>query len=249
MTPEKRLADFEYICETIEASLHQLNDYEQLYNTNYDELKAEYTELISGCENDAEFYYLMKSFLNAIPSVHTALIFPDENAYAQSGGYNSAQQTKRFGVKKQAEHFTSALAENAYKYADAKSYLANYIDGKYYFLSDDAAKIIEIDNINGQAPDLFITNIQSIFKLGYDHINSKPFYSAVVFNDKYGEKAAVCGHYSDGTEVETELYYSLFASDTISWTENDFENMKFKSGNTPDTDPYHLHIDSENNIS
>lgn len=41
MTPEKRLADFEYTCDTIEASLHQLNDYEQLYNINYDELKAE----------------------------------------------------------------------------------------------------------------------------------------------------------------------------------------------------------------
>ena len=249
MTPEKRLADFEYACETIESSLHQLNDYEQLYNINYNELKAKYTELISGSENDAEFYYLMKSFLNAIPSVHTALIFPDENAYAQSGGYNSAQQTKSFGVKKQAEHFTSALAEEAYKYADAKFYLANYMDGKYYFLSDDAAKIIEIDSINGQAPDLFITKIPSIFKIGYDHINSKPFYSAVIFNDKYGEKAAICGHYTDGTEVESELYYSLFASDTISRTANDFENMKFKSGNTPDTDPYHLHIDSEKNIS
>ena len=32
MTPQKRLADFEYTCDTIEASLHQLNDYEMLYN-------------------------------------------------------------------------------------------------------------------------------------------------------------------------------------------------------------------------
>ena len=171
MTPKKMLADFEYTCDTIEASLHQLNDYEQLYNINYDELKAEYTELISSCENDAEFYYMMKSFLNAIPSVHTSLIFPDENAYSQLGGYNSAQQTKSFGVQKQAEHFSSVLAEDACKYCDAKFFLANYMDGKYYFLSDDAAKIIEIDSINGQDPDLFITDIQSIFKIGYDHIN------------------------------------------------------------------------------
>ena len=28
MTSEKRLDDFEYTCDTIEASLHQLNDYE-----------------------------------------------------------------------------------------------------------------------------------------------------------------------------------------------------------------------------
>lgn len=249
MTSEKRLTDFEYACDTIEASLHQLNDYEQLYNINYDELKAEYTELISSCENDAEFYYLMKSFLNAIPSVHTALIFPDKNAYSQSGGYNSAQQTKSFGVQKQAEHFSSVLAEDACKYSDAKYYLANYIDGKYYFLSDETATIIEIDSINGQDPDLFITDIQSIFKIGYDHINSKPFYSAVVFNDKYGDKAAICGHYTDGTKVETVLYYSLFASDTISWTANDFENKKIKSVNAAPTDPYNLHIDKENDIS
>ena len=249
MTPKKMLADFEYTCDTIEASLHQLNDYEQLYNINYDELKAEYTELISSCENDAEFYYMMKSFLNAIPSVHTSLIFPDENAYSQLGGYNSAQQTKSFGVQKQAEHFSSVLAEDACKYCDAKFFLANYMDGKYYFLSDDAAKIIEIDSINGQDPDLFITDIQSIFKIGYDHINSKLFYSAVVFNDKYGDKAVICGHYTDGSKVETVLYYSLFASDTISWTANDFENRKFKNGNITLDDPYNLHIDSENNIS
>ncbi len=53
----------------------------------------------------------------------------------------------------------------------------------------------------------------------------------------------------DGTEVEMPLYYSLFASDTVSWTANDFENMKFKSGNSAPADKYDLHIDSENNIS
>ena len=172
MTPQKRLADFEYTCDTIEASLHQLNDYEMLYNINYEELKTEYGELISSCENDAEFYHLMKSFLNAIPSVHTTLIVPDEYAYSQSGGYNSVQQTKSLGVQKQAEHFSSELAENACKYSDAKYYLANYVDGKYYFLSDDDSKIVEIDSINGQEPDLFILDIQSIFKIGYDHIRA-----------------------------------------------------------------------------
>ena len=249
MTPQKRLADFEYTCDTIEASLHQLNDYEMLYNINYEELKTEYGELISSCENDAEFYHLMKSFLNAIPSVHTTLIFPDEYAYSQSGGYNSVQQTKSLGVQKQAEHFSSELAENACKYSDAKYYLANYMDGKYYFLSDDDSKIVEIDSINGQEPDLFILDIQSIFKIGYDHINSKPFYSAVVFNDKYGDKSVISGHYTDGTKFEKELYYSLFASDIISWTANDFENKKFKSENAAPSDPYNLHIEKENDIS
>lgn len=249
MTPEKRLDDFEYACDTIEASLRQLNDYELLYNINYDDLKGEYAELIPSCENNAEFYYLMKSFLNAIPSVHSALIFPDEDAYSQSGGYNSAQQIKSFGVRKQAEYFSSELAEAACKYSDAKYYLANYMDGKYYFLSDDSAKIIEIDSINGQEPDLFILDIQSFFKIGYDHINSKPFYSAVVFNDKYGDKAVISGHYANDSKAEKELYYSLFASDTVSWTANNFENMKFRSVNTAPTDPYYLHIDSENDIS
>lgn len=249
MTPKKRLADFEYACETIEASLHQLSDYEQLYGLNYNELKAEYAELILNCRNDAEFYYLMKAFLNTIPSVHTVTVFPDVGYYAQIHGYNSSQQTKRFGVKTQAEHFASALAEDACNYSEAKLYLSNYMDGKYYFLSDNADKIIEIDSINGREPDLFISHIQSIFKIGYDHINEKPFYSAVVFNDKYGEKADIRGHYIDGTEVEMPLYYSLFASDTVSWTSNDFENMKFKSGNSDSTDAYNLHIDNKNNIS
>lgn len=249
MTSKKRLADFEYACEIIEGSLHQLSDYEQLYGINYNEIKAEYIKLISDCRNDAEFYYLMKGFLNTIPSVHTTAVFPDVGYYAQIHGYNSVQQTKRFGVKKQAEYFTSALAEDACNYSDAKLYLSNYLDGKYYFLSDNADKIIEIDSINGDNPDLFITHIQSIFKIGYDHINAKPFYSAVVFNDKYGEKADIRGHYIDGTQVEMPLYYSLFASDTVSWTANDFENMKFKSGNSDPTDAYNLHIDSKNNIS
>lgn len=249
MTPEKRLEDFEYACNTIENSIHQLNDYEKLYNINYGELKAEYAELISSCENDAEFYYLINGFLNKIPSVHTKIVFPDVNYYSQMNGYNSASQTKRFGVKKQAENLASALAEDASKYSDAKFYLANYLDGKYYFLSDNADKIIEIDSINGQTPDLFITENPSIFKIGYDHINEKPFYSAVVFNDKYGETADIYGHYSDGTKVEMPLCYSLFASDVVSWTAADFENKKIKTESTAPSDPFNLYIDEENNIS
>ncbi len=249
LTAQKRVEDFEYVCNTIDDTLYQLKDYEQLYGISYESLKEEYSELIADCQDDAEFYYLLKSFLNAVPSVHTKLAFPNENTYAQLGGYNSAQQIKRFGVKKQAEYFASTLAKNACEYADAKLYLANYMDGRYYFLSADCDKIIEIDSINGQNPDSFITGIQSGFKIRYDHINSKPFYPAVVFNDKYGEKSEIIGHYTDGTKVKLDLYYSVYAADVISWTEKDYENRKVKMGGNSTTDPYRLYIDEENDIS
>lgn len=99
LTPQKKVEDFEYVCNTIDDTLYQLKDYEQLYGISYESLKEEYSELIADCQDDAEFYYLLKSFLNAVPSVHTKLAFPDENTYVQLGGYNSAQQIKRFGVK------------------------------------------------------------------------------------------------------------------------------------------------------
>ena len=249
LSAKERLEDFEYLCNIVESVRVQLDDYEDLYNIDFDELKAEYREDIKNCESDAEFYYLINSYLNTVPSIHTNLISPDENLYSKIKSLNSSKKIKRIGVAKQAKYFDNMINKNAYKYTDAKIYLVNYIDGNYYFLSDEADKIISIDSINGNDPDTFITDIQSFSKIHYDHINSTPFYPMVIFNDKYGEKADIKGHYTDGTEIELPLYYSVYTSDVFILPEKDFEFKKMKEAPKSTSKPCQLHIDNENDIS
>lgn len=249
LNADDRIEDFEYLCNTIEGALQQLNEYERLYDINYYAEKETYLDLIKSCENDAEFYYLLRSFVNKVPSVHTKIVFPNNNIYEALGGYNSKKIIRKNGVCKQAEYFCSAIEENAEKYSDSNLFLVNYIDGKYYFLADDYNEIIEIESINNCSADLFLQNIQSDYKIAFDHINSKAFYPAVIFNDKYGENAIIKGHYIDGDEVELDLYYSVFVSDVISFTERDYENRKVKVSENDSSDSYMLSVDMKNDIS
>ena len=245
---EEWISDFDYVCEIIETTSLQLNNYDAFYGTNFKNNKNNCRQKILSCKNDFEFYCILKKFLNNIPSIHTTVQFPE----IQLHGYNDEEllQQSEF-INKSSAHWEYELKNNVQKYSDAKFFLFYYVDGNYYLYETDGS-LFCITEINDIPSDLYITDKSTGCKLMFDNINRKSFKPLMIFNDKYGEKIRINGIDENERPVSKNLFYSEYSE--ISWyylnpsvTDEYIDNIKiYKDINTSTA---YLEIRSLKNIS
>lgn len=217
LTGQQRSDDFELLCKHIESNVPTLYSYESLYGISYDETKAYYKNKIENADSDLEYYFLLFSFMNNIPSCHLSVGFPsissiDEDftdRLLKNDSFVNAQdywfETIHNECKK---YYDSDISQMIFAYySDSYRGIAEDIDNDIYSINK-----AEILTVNGVDIDEFVKLNSLTGKLKYDHVNNKPFRDVVIFNNVFGEECTVEYITENGEKREEKMYYGAYSN-------------------------------------
>lgn len=247
LTSEQKKEDFNYLCNVLENGMPVLSVLESECDLDYYALKTDYEKRIENTVSDMEFYCMLNSFLNTIPSAHTFLCTPSYSNYEALNCNNSYNMLAVRGLKQYSDYWNEEVSTALSTAAYGDVYCATYSshDGSYYFNNGD--KII---SINGISVDEYIIETPMIYSLCFDGINQKLYRSNIFFSSENagGEKVKLMIDSGEGV-IETNLYgggyndYSIVLSD-MNNSDNSSENTDLLSV----TNEYSFNTDDSNQL-
>ncbi len=216
MTKQQYADDFALLCSQLEDNIPMLYDYEKLYGISYSDIKEYYKNISGNIESDYQYYSLVRSFLNNIPSSHLSEGFPlissiDEEFKAH------IERNKSF-VNAQ-NYWFNVLHNECKKYYDKEinQMIFAYYSGEYRGIAKQIDNDIYNVNkatlltVNEIPADEFIKLCPSVYKLKYDHINNKPMRDTIIFNDMFGKECVIEYLNSSGEKCSMKAFYGTEA--------------------------------------
>lgn len=88
LSEEQKLEDFEYYYNAIVSNFPMLEEYKEVLGFDFEGKKEYYKELVKATTSDYEFFPVMLSISDDIPSFHTDIVFPRFEEYKSLGCYN-----------------------------------------------------------------------------------------------------------------------------------------------------------------
>lgn len=196
LTMEQKLADFDYLYNCIITSVPNdtLQEIENRYGISFIERYELYKSMVKATENDLEFFCVMDSILEDIPSFHTDISYPDYEYYQGFGCWNIDAVLDTRYIKTKAQFWKDTLKENAVQVVqnDLLLYLFWYRNGEY--ITEDGIMLLEVNGI----PAIEMYDRSAVSRMGYDDINSQPYRNWMAFY-----KAP----YSQGLSEEVKIKY------------------------------------------
>ncbi len=195
--------DFDFLYNTLESNVPMLNDYADLYGIDYGEIKTRYSKLINSAKSDFEFYCILYSFVQEIPSCHTTLCFPNGNLYDNSAINGSCITDKTLLY---AYYWYNEIKNKIDSMPDGNMYWFNYVDGEYYNFKPSCIKCdndyidanIKLCKINGVDVLNYLKSTPSGHRLDYDFKNNVSYRNKIILNEAgIGEKVIVTFNYND----------------------------------------------------
>ncbi len=217
LTTEKKVEDFEYLFNVITTSMPMLDSIEETYKINFRERKEYYLKTIKETKNDFEFYCVMSSIANDIPSFHTDLVFPDYNNYTNLSCYHLQEMLCRVDLKPLANYWYSTIESKFKEYKDIKILEFKYIEGKYlfdkYYSSEEysqyeGTQLVAIDDV---AVNEYITDKLSMWEREYDTKRYVPYRRFLTFSSDTGEKVSLKLRTTEGEIVICDAYIDYAA--------------------------------------
>lgn len=250
----QKLEDFEYLYDTITNGVISLDNYSEMYKSDFVMRKEYYKEQILNTGNDYEFYCTIQAILNDLPSYHTNVMFPLYESYATENCFNCENVITAKNIKGYTEYWYNLLKQNSVNCSLTNILGFEYIDGKYVksfvgnaildILNVDAYSYVELCEINGMPVDKYITAEIFANKLKYDHMNNKSYRKYIIFNnDGIGKKSEILLKFDNDVYKKYTLYTAVY-SDTMVLYRNYFNNNLISSS---DLDLYYL--DKSNNTA
>lgn len=262
MTKEERLKDFASAYKYGVLSNPNREEFEKLYNINFEEIYKTYQGYVADCDSEAEYYFLLFSFLRTMPSGHTTLTIPDvgksrdigfQMSYECYSGKNQDRYTYTWR-KTLEDYFSNYDMENTestcYFYLDGL-----YVTG-YHEDSNESASVLL--SINDEDPrEYALEQPLYYYSLMYDYHNDYPYRDTIRINDKYGEPVNYKVKLSTGEVIEKQGFIDVKYDWAAEFSYNyGLINKKAKEDTSTEetseekeiSKPYTIVEDKENNI-
>lgn len=213
LTIEQKLEDFDYLCNVLENGMPSIQIIESEFNIDYTSKKEYYRSLISQSSNDYEFYCIINSYMNLIPSTHTQLYYPDYENYSNRFVNHMPNVLAIRGIEQYTDYWNKLLDDKArsFEYEDYCS--AQYMEstGKYY-INDGmgGAEVISVDNV---PVDEYVMSVPLCTEIKYDAINKKVMRDFLLFTSnetEYGTPVTIKVKCTNGDIGEIKMYDGLY---------------------------------------
>ena len=109
LTEEEKIEDFEYLYNVIIEEYRNLDEYSEVFSINFKEKKQYYIDKIKQTKTDYEFYCLIHTIINDIPSFHARVNFPVTDEYINGGFYNSIDIIKIKNIDGYTDYWLNIL--------------------------------------------------------------------------------------------------------------------------------------------
>lgn len=264
LTAEEKLAEFDYIYETLTENMPSITLFKERYGIDFKENYEKYSSYVSNTKDNFDYYCTLTGIFSDIPSAHTKMLFPDYEAYKNNYGYNYDKFLATRNLKNHTDYWYELIEEKCRECYYEDYYIFNYYngDGKYFF-NPDMGIALETDEyfnscltaIDGIPVDEYIKDNIMYAEICYDNLNNKVFRPEIMFNSvsDYGRKitASIC--LADGRKVEKELYMSC-ADDLIIYHGCMFDgrytdDVSEQTESQEDGVPYYFYDDTENDLT
>jgi len=247
LSEDERLNDFDYLCNIIEDGMPALEALNNEFTLNYNEVKKMYRDQIRNAATDFEFYCLIKSFLNYIPSAHTSLCEPNYSNYLSLYCINQENIPAVRGIKEYSEYWSKIIKANTENTDYGTVYCAAYneSDGCYYF--NDGSRITLI---NGSNADEYVKITPMIYPLKYDCINQKLYRQNIFFStENCGGNTQIVSMVNDSKTFELNLFGGGITDYMIVYYDNSHSNENVASDELLKREDYCIVSDDENMIT
>lgn len=215
LTEEEKIEDFEYLYNVIIEEYRNLDEYSEVFSINFKEKKQYYIDKIKQTKTDYEFYCLIHTIINDIPSFHARVNFPVTDEYINGGFYNSNDIIKITNINGYTEYWLNILKNECSNLNINDTIWFKYVDGRYVLSYSENSVLIDkvfIETINGMSIDEYILNNTSCWKITYDSIKHKSYRPYLVFSTSPIGEAVDLGV----TDISGELSnYKFYTSETL----------------------------------
>lgn len=209
MTEEERLADFKAAYEYAVLSNPAYGEYEDLYGFNFEEMYNEYCEYIRECEDDADFCFVLFTFLRNVPSGHTNLAIFDPGELRTCGFEMCSEFSSDQEVNSYLYSWEKYIEQSFAKYdLDNTESVGYFYKGGQYLsgaTSGDEMGSVLLE-INGKKPEEYALEPLQYYSLKYDHQYNHPYRDTIRFNDTYGEPVKIKLLLISGEVIEETVY-------------------------------------------
>lgn len=201
LSVEQKVNDFLFLSKLLEESTFLKGQTEELLHVSWEERNEEFRKMVEETENDVEFYFVLRRYLNEMNSVHTYVVEPNYDNYLSFSGARTMQNLERELSKNRLGDFEQKLSNSVEETEEYQERVFIYIEGNYYEVGSDT----EIVRVNGNE-DIYgeLNRAGVCYRTEYDSLRAVPYYPFVVLNEGYGEKLLI--EMSDGEEVS--LFYA-----------------------------------------
>lgn len=210
MTTDERLEDFDKAYEYAVLSCPDKETFEEAYQIDFEEIYNTYREFVKECDSDMDYFYILFTFLQDIPSGHTGMFFPDAAALRKNGFQMNMDCGRLDNEDEYLYSWEKYLEESFAEYDmdNTESIGFIYYNGSYVkpYKDDSKDSGAVLLTIDGKAPDSYIYEPLQYYKIEYDEHLNKPFRKCFRFNTRYGKPVTITYELPDGN-IETSSVY------------------------------------------
>lgn len=201
LSEEQKVNDFLFLSKMLEESTFLKGQTEELLHVSWEERNEDFRKMVEETENDVEFYFVMRRYLNEMNSIHTYVVDPNYDNYLSFSGARTMQNFECELSENKVGEFEQKLSNAAKETEEYQERVFIYIQGNYYEVGSDT----EIVRVNGNEDIYGELNRAGIcYRTEYDSLRERPYYPFVVLNEGYGERLLI--ELSDGEKKS--LFYA-----------------------------------------
>lgn len=211
MSGRDRMKDFDTLWKVVSEGIPAVSKYNDEFGYDILSSKEKYQNAVENADSDIEFFCVMQSVLNDVPSAHTGFFFPDYKIITDYNCMASEIVRTNPWLRDSTEFWNRQMKQY---YRDSRALEFEYIDGCYcYSRKKSDVKLPEINyilkSVNGKSPDEYAAGVLSSSQLGYDEEYGKLYRRSLVFNDSNGDRLVLELEDENGRITSEEVYYNL----------------------------------------
>lgn len=211
LTEEQKLEDFECYYNAIVSNFPMLQEYKEIFGYDFEAKKGYYQNQVKATTSDYEFFCVMQSIANELPSFHTDIVFPRFAQYETLGCYNMTPTLCNNKVYP-ASVYWDELLKNEYDKESMRGTVYKgytYINGEYFMIvdTDGVKKGTKLTAVNGINVDEYVYENQfASVEKKYDTQHEKVYISRFYVNNKWGEKVTLTLEDREGNTYYQEAF-------------------------------------------
>lgn len=188
LSVEQKVNDFLFLSKMLEESTFLKGQTEELLHISWEERNVAFRKMVEETENDVEFYFVMRRYLNEMNSIHTYVVDPNYDNYLSFSRVRTMQNLENELSENKLGDFEQKLLNAVEETEEYQEWVFIYIEGNYYEVGTE----IEIVRVNGNE-DIYgeLNRAGVCYKTEYDSLRERPYYPFVVLNEGYGEKLVI----------------------------------------------------------
>ncbi|WP_044975755.1 S41 family peptidase [Ruminococcus sp. HUN007] len=213
MSEKDRMKDFDTLWNVVSEGIPAVYAYPDAFGYDIRESEERYREAVRSADDNTEFFCVMQSVLNDVPSAHTGFFFPDYKLITEYNCMASEIVKTDPYLRDTAELWFKEMRHYERK---SSAYQFDYTDGEYCFSPDaseakfsDDRRAYVLKSAGGMEPDEFIRKYLSSSPICFDDGHQIMYRRNIYFNDSRGEKITLELEREDGSVTSADVYYDL----------------------------------------